>query len=105
MMPEPERTGEQPKSAWLRLAHERLDRAVLAAYAGVDPEGGWQADWAKAYEPYGAGEIAVKETGRSPDTPEEAARKRAAQAAREQVDQRILANLLRLNHARAGAAK
>jgi hypothetical protein len=34
--------NERP--TWLRLAHERLDRAVLAAYAAVDPEGDWSPD-------------------------------------------------------------
>src|SRR5437016_5249118 len=26
---------------WLKLAHAALDRAVLAAYAATDPDGGW----------------------------------------------------------------
>ncbi|HEY3243256.1 MAG TPA: hypothetical protein VGM03_07885 [Phycisphaerae bacterium] len=31
--------NERP--TWLRLAHEKLDRAVLAAYTATDPSGGW----------------------------------------------------------------
>jgi hypothetical protein len=39
--------NERP--TWLKLAHEKLDRAVLAAYASIDPEGNWQDDWATLY--------------------------------------------------------
>ncbi|GMU24111.1 MAG: hypothetical protein AMXMBFR13_41880 [Phycisphaerae bacterium] len=46
--------NERP--TWLRLAHERLDRAVLAAYAAVDPNGGWQEDWAAVWTETGAGQ-------------------------------------------------
>ncbi|HZW08777.1 MAG TPA: DNA methyltransferase [Phycisphaerales bacterium] len=91
--------NERP--AWLRLAHEKLDRAVFAAYAAVDAEGEWDLEWAKVYEPFGAGAITIKESGRGADRPEEIAHKRAAIAAREPIDQRILASLLRLNHMRS----
>ena len=40
--------NERP--TWLKLAHEALDRAVLAAYAVVDPEGGWSEDWAEVWK-------------------------------------------------------
>lgn len=91
------------RPAWLRLAHLRLDRAVLAAYKAVDPKGDWNPDWADAYEPFGAGEITIKEKGKGADSPEVIEAKKAAIANREVIDARILANLLRLNHERAGA--
>lgn len=96
--------NERP--AWLRLAHQRLDKAVLGAYRAVDQTGGagaWTEEWAGVYEPYGAGEIVIRTEGKGRDSQESAARKRAAIAAREPVDARILGNLLRLNHERAGA--
>ena len=34
---------------WLKLAHEKLDRAVLAAYAATDPQGHWCEDWAQVF--------------------------------------------------------
>ncbi len=109
------------RPAWLRHAHEKLDRAVLAAYAATDPKGApsassdsphWDLDWAKAYEPFGAGEIEIRrppppgaKRGKRAtfDEPEAIAAKEAALAARKPIDARILANLLRLNHARASA--
>jgi hypothetical protein len=42
---------------WLKLAHEKLDRAVLAAYAAIDPDGGWSEDWATVWTETGAGEV------------------------------------------------
>ena len=87
--------NERP--AWLRLAHEKLDRAVLIAYAAIDPEGDWDPDWAQAYEPFGAGSITIKRAGRGADNAETIGKKQAAIQAREPIDQRILANLLRLN--------
>ncbi len=45
--------NERP--TWLRLAHEKLDRAVLAAYAAVDPDGGWDEAWAEVWVDSGAG--------------------------------------------------
>ncbi|HMN42921.1 MAG TPA: hypothetical protein PKE29_18925 [Phycisphaerales bacterium] len=95
--------NERP--AWLRLAHLKLDRAVLAAYKAVDPKGDWDPAWADAYEPFGAGEITIKEKGKGADKPEIIAAKKAAIAAREITDARILANLLRLNHERARVSK
>ncbi len=109
--------NERP--AWLRHAHKRLDRAVLAAYAAVDPQGNWNPDWADVYEPFGAGEIEVerkpakkrlvkkKRTARPPAAPNgqpdyEAAR--TALAARKPIDEQILGNLLRLNAACASSA-
>lgn len=73
--------NERP--TWLRLAHEKLDRAVLAAYAAVDLEGGWDEDWAEVWAETGAG-VPVPA-----DHP--LALKRAG------VDGQVLANLLRLN--------
>jgi hypothetical protein len=77
--------NERP--TWLKLAHETLDRAVLAAYAAVDPEGNWSEDWAAVWIDTGAGQKLP------PDHPlaEERAR----------VDQLVLGNLLRLNQLRA----
>jgi predicted nucleotidyltransferase len=80
--------NERP--TWLKLAHEQLDRAVLAAYAAVDPAGGWSEDWAAVWTETGAGQ---------PPPVEDPIR-----AQRVEVDQKVLANLLRLNHERAGIA-
>ena len=78
--------NERP--TWLRLAHLEMDRAVLAAYAQVDPEGGWAEDWADVWEPMGAGQPLSK------DHP--------LAARRAETDARVLANLLRLNRERTG---
>src|SRR5438105_10218072 len=80
--------NERP--TWLKLAHERLDRAVLAAYAATDPAGGWSEDWAAVWVDTGAGQPL-------PDGHPLTAR-------RAEIDQQVLANLLRLNHARAKGA-
>jgi hypothetical protein len=77
--------NERP--TWLRLAHEQLDRAVLAAYAATDPAGGWQEDWAAVWVDTGAGQ------------PLPADHPMAEQ--RRQVDAAVLAALLRLNGERA----
>ncbi len=94
------------RPAWLRIAHEKLDRTVLAAYKAVDPSGGWDSEWAAAYEPFGAGEITIRTKGTKTnpaDSPEAVAAKNAAIAKREAIDAKILAALLRLNHERAAA--
>lgn len=78
--------NERP--TWLRLAHERLDRAVLAAYAAVDRKGGWLEDWAEVWRESGAGQPL-------PPAHPWAARRAA-------VDQAVLVALLRLNRERAG---
>jgi hypothetical protein len=78
--------NERP--TWLKHAHEKLDRAVLAAYAATDPEGGWEEDWAAVWTESGAGQALAADhplAGR-----------------RAEVDQKVLGNLLRLNHLRAG---
>ena len=80
--------NERP--TWLKLAHEQLDRAVLAAYAANDPAGEWPEEWAAVWVDSGAGKpLPVEHPLRS---------KRA------EVDQRVLTNLLRLNHQRATGA-
>jgi hypothetical protein len=71
--------NERPK--WLKLAHEQLDRAVLAAYAATDPQGGWSEDWAAVWTDTGAGQPL------SVDHP--------LFVERQKVDQLVLANLLR----------
>lgn len=78
--------NERP--TWLRLAHEKLDRAVLAAYASIDPAGEWSEDWAEVWTETGAGQ----------QLPEG----HAIAARRAEIDQRVLGNLLRMNLARAG---
>jgi hypothetical protein len=77
--------NERP--TWLKLAHRKLDEAVLAAYASVDPEGGWSEDWAEVWLDTGAGH----------PLPES----HALLARRAEVDQAVLAALLRLNMARS----
>jgi hypothetical protein len=78
--------NERP--TWLRLAHEALDRAVLAAYNAADPEGGWPEDWAEVWRDTGAGQPLPA------DHP--------LAARRAEIDGQVLAGLLRLNLARAG---
>jgi len=84
--------NERP--GWLKLAHRKLDEAVLAAYAAIDDKGEWDTAWAAAYEPFGAGEIVIK-----PPEVEEA--KHGAIEVRREIDEKILGNLLRLNLQRA----
>jgi hypothetical protein len=79
--------NERPE--WLRLAHEKLDRAVLAAYAAVDPEGKWSQDWAQVWTETGAGQALPQ------DHP--------LNSRRIEVDQKVLENLLRLNGVRSKA--
>ncbi|MEQ8771069.1 MAG: hypothetical protein RIB60_11245 [Phycisphaerales bacterium] len=83
--------NERP--TWLRLAHEALDRAVLAAYAAIDPEGDWDPAWAEVFVETGAGQPLPEGDG---GTPHPLAERRG------EVEQSILAALLRLNQARAG---
>jgi len=85
--------NERP--TWLRLAHKALDEAVLAAYAAVDPEGGWDRAWAEVFEETGAGQ---------PLPESEGGEAHPLAARREAVEQAILTNLLRLNHARSAGS-
>jgi len=78
------------RPTWLALAHEKLDRAVLSAYAAADPQGDWHEDWAEVWKDTGVGQPLP------PDHP--LAERRA------EVDQAVLANLLRLNQKRSGAS-
>jgi hypothetical protein len=78
--------NERP--TWLKLCHRKLDEAVLAAYAAVDPEGGWSSDWAEVWFDSGAGQPLPA------DHP--------LAARRAEIDQKVLANLLRINGERAG---
>jgi len=73
--------NERP--TWLKLAHEQLDRAVLAAYAATDPDGQWSEDWARVWIDSGAGFPL-------PDGHDLA-------ELRKETDQRVLGNLLRMN--------
>jgi len=77
--------NERPQ--WLKLDHEKLDRAVLAAYAATDPDGGWAEVWASVWTETGAG-VPLPENHPLP-------------AERQRVDQLILASVLRLNNDRA----
>src|SRR5580658_927739 len=77
--------NERP--TWLKLAHEQLDRAVLAAYAVADPEGKWSEDWAAVWLDTGAGQKLPA------DHPLASERVR--------IDALVLANLLQLNQQRA----
>lgn len=80
--------NERP--TWLKLAHRALDEAVLAAYAAVDPEGGWDASWAGVFVETGAGQ------GLGEDEP--------MCARREEVEQLILGGLLRMNLGRGSGS-
>lgn len=86
----------------LDTSHPARRAVVLVAYAAVDPEGDWDPVWADAYEPFGAGEITIVTTGKKPDDAATVAAKQAAIEKRKEIDQLILANLLRLNQERAG---
>lgn len=76
------------RPAWLGLAHLELDRAVLAAYRAVDPEGTWDESWAELWQETGAGRPLPEGHG--------------LLARRLEIEQQVLGNLLRLNQARAG---
>jgi hypothetical protein len=89
--------NERP--TWLKLAHEKLDRAVLAAYAAVDPEGGWSEDWATVWIETGAGQPPPEPPADASPADRTAAAELAAR--RKETDQRVLANLLRMNLARS----
>jgi hypothetical protein len=78
--------NERP--TWLKHAHEALDRAVLAACAATDPEGGWLEEWPEVWTETGAGQ---------PLPPGH-----ALAARRAEVDQKVLGGLLRLNQQGAG---
>ncbi len=91
--------NERP--TWLKLAHEKLDRAVLAAYAAVDPEGGWSEDWAAVWSDTGAGQPVPEAPADA--TPAEKTTAAELAARRKDIDQRVLANLLRMNLARSQA--
>ena len=77
--------NERP--TWLRLAHKRLDESVLNAYAHADPQGSWSPSMADVFEETGAGFPL-------PEGHDLAER-------REEVEQSILGDLLRLNLARS----
>ncbi len=81
--------NERP--TWLKLAHEKLDRAVLSAYASVDPEGDWSEPWSEVWLETGAGQPLPEDHDLS--------------ARRKEVDQLVLANLLRMNLSRAGSER
>jgi hypothetical protein len=80
--------NERP--TWLKLAHRKLDSAVLAAYAATDPQGQWSPAWAEVWQDSGAGQPLAS------DHP--------LAARRAETDQLVLANLLRMNLSRAGVA-
>ena len=63
---------------------------MLAAHGAVDPEGGWREEWAEVWQDTGAGRPLPAE--------------HPLAAKRAEVDQAVLASLLRLNLARAGRA-
>jgi type II restriction/modification system DNA methylase subunit YeeA len=87
--------NERP--TWLRLAHKALDEAVLAAYAATDPAAPspWDPAWAEVFVETGAGQ---------PLPPNPTGEPHALAERRAEVEQAILANLLRLNQERANNA-
>ena len=78
---------EYERPTWLKLAHETLDRVVLAAYAAVDPDGNWAENWAAVWVDTGAGQKLPAD--------------HSLTAERVRVDQLVLGNLLRMNQERA----
>lgn len=76
------------RRTWLRLAPDKLDRAVLASYAAVDSNGEWPEEWAEVWTETGAGQ----------PLPED----HRLYGKRQETDQEVLANLLRMNSTRAG---
>lgn len=70
--------NERPE--WLKIAHEKLDRAVIGAYGAVDPAGGWEEDWAGIWREGMQGEMTE---------------------GRKEMEGRVLGNLLRMNGERA----
>lgn len=81
--------NERP--TWLKIAHRKLDEAVLAAYAATDPAGRWSPAWAEAWADTGAGQPLPPEHPQAPR--------------RAEIDQAVLADLLRLNLARSKATE
>ncbi|MGH7967535.1 MAG: hypothetical protein ACREIC_02290 [Limisphaerales bacterium] len=81
--------NERPQ--WLKLAHEKLDRAVLAAYTATDTDGDWSEDWAKVWVDSGAGQALPAEN--------------PLVAERSGVDQAVVGNLLRLNGRRGNSGE
>ena len=81
--------NERP--TWLRLAHEQLDRAALAAYAATDPAGGWSEDWAAVWVESGAGQAMVADHPLAVE--------------RGKIDAAVLGALSRLNGERADQAQ
>src|SRR5436190_22725269 len=69
------------------IPREQLDRAVLAAYAATDPDGGWSEDWAEVWTETGAGQPLPDNHGLF--------------SRRHQLDETVLASLLRLNNDRS----
>ncbi|MGB2985490.1 MAG: DNA methyltransferase [Phycisphaerae bacterium] len=78
------------RPTWLKLAHDKLDRAVLAAYTATDADGDWCEDWAEVWNQTGAGFPLPAD--------------HAMSARRKEVDQLVLANLVRLNLQRSEGA-
>ncbi len=76
------------RPTWLKLAHAELDQSVLAAYADADAAGNWREDWADAWLDTGAGQPLPAEHPQA--------------ARRAEIDQQVMANLLRFNQARQG---
>jgi hypothetical protein len=70
--------NERP--TWLRLAHEALDRAALAAYAATDPDGQWPEDWAECWTDTGAGHCFTGKMPVPPPTPSPLAAPRSISA-------------------------
>ena len=75
------------RPTWLKLAHEKLDRAVLSAYAATDPAGHWSEDFAQIWLDTGPAQPLPPDHPLAPQRP--------------QIDRAILENLLRLNHLRS----
>jgi hypothetical protein len=76
--------NERP--TWLELAHEKPDRPVLAAYAATVLQGDWSEDWAQGWTDSGTGQMLTAG--------------RALTDKHGELDQVVLANLLRLAQAR-----
>jgi hypothetical protein len=72
------------RSTWLRLAHEQLDHAVLAAYAAIAPANGRNEGWPEVRTETGTWRLLAADHRRAVRSrPEHRRRKRRSSSAKE----------------------